>query len=66
MTARSQHTSQVETMREQIADLEYPFENACLESNIRTRDKLMREYLDGNKGPGIRIRTSKRRLSLIR
>ena len=49
-TARSQHTSQVETIREQIADLEYRFENACLESSIRTRAQLIMEYLDGKQG----------------
>ena len=37
-------------MREQIADLEYWFENTYLESNIHTRAQLMREYLDGKKG----------------
>ena len=45
--ARSQHTSQIEAKDEQIADLEYRLESACLESSIHTQAQLMREYLDG-------------------
>ena len=46
-TAKSQYISQIEAKDEQIADLEYKFESACLESSIRTQAQLMREYLDG-------------------
>ena len=37
-------------MCQQITDLEYLFENACLESSICTRAQLMRENLDSKQG----------------
>ena len=36
-TVRSQHTSQIEDKDEQITDLEYRLESACLESSISTQ-----------------------------
>ena len=49
-TAKSRYISQIEAKDEQITNLEYRLKSTCLESSIRTRAQLMREYLDGKEG----------------
>ena len=49
-TVNSRYISQIKAKDEQIADLEYRLESACLESSIHTRAQLMKKYLDGKQG----------------